>query len=258
MKYFVLSILLLSNVSVFAFSTSNIQLLSGKFDGNSGVYDTNDGGTKSTLTYESFSANKVGDVFGFFDYMLANDTMLFTNDKTAFYGEFSPRLSLSYVADKDLSFSIFKNFFIASQINAGTGADFRAGLIGLGTDLDIKGFDYFSVNLYYKYVELVLPDPFNGFVDTDVTRDTAQLSAAYGAYFGGTKFSLAGWSDWTGYSFQAQNQLLYDLHTLENKSIFQVGVEHLYYYEIKNDFTGSYKSNRPISNTWQVMLKYRW
>lgn len=257
MKYFIV-LVLFANVSLFAFSSSNIQLLMGNFDGNSAVYDTNDGGLKTTFTYERISANEVGDLFAFVDYTVANDTMLYTQNKTAFYGEFSPRLSLSYLTSQDLSFSVFSNFYLATQLNAGSGADFRAGLIGLGTDIKIKGFDYFSLNLYYKHVALVLPDPAKNFIPSNVRRDTVQLSSSYGSSLVTQRFSLNGWLDWSGYSFQTQTQLLYDVYVSETKSKLQVGVEHLYYYELRNDFTGSYKSNRPISNVLQGLLKYQW
>lgn len=255
----ILSALLLANMSLFAFSTSSISLLYGDFDGTSGIFDVKDsdgnpGGGKTTVTFETFSANEVGDVFGFVDYTVATGTQLYGSSKSGFYGEYHPRLSLSYLTGKDLSLPGFKDFFIASELNAGNGADFQAGLIGLGTNINIPGFDFFSLNAYYKYVNLTLPDSQNGFVSTKFIRNTFQISPAYGLHFGDTGISFKGWMDYTGYSYQTQNQLLYDL-TKIGGSTLQVGFEHLYYYEIKSD-DGS--TTHPESNTLQVMATLKW
>ncbi len=247
----IISSILLANMALFAFSSSSVSVLTGNFDGNSAIYDTEDGGLKSTVTFETFSVNKVGDVFGFIDYTVAEDKMLYSDDtKTTFYGEYMPRLSLSYVTGNDLSVSIFKDFYLAGQVNAGSDADFQAGLIGLGTSLNLPGFDFFTLNAYYKHAKLT--------IGKEYSRDTFQISPSYRLYIGSTGISFAGWMDYTGYSYQTQNQLLYDAYKIDGAGTIKVGFEHLYYYEIK-DFTGqTINGDRPVSNTLQVMMQYKW
>jgi nucleoside-specific outer membrane channel protein Tsx len=254
----VLSAILLANMSLFAFSASSISVLYGDFDGTSGIFDVKDkdgnaGGGKTTVTFETFTKNNVGDVFGFVDYTIATESKLF-GGKTGFYGEYHPRLSLGYVTGKDLSLPGVKDFFIATELNAGSGADFRAELIGLGTDMDIPGFDFFSLNVFYKHVNLTLPDSKNGFAETGFVRNTFQISPAYGTHFGDTGISFKGWMDYTEYSYQTQNQILYDVTKIGGTTL-QVGFEHLYYYEIKSD-DGS--KTHPESNTLQAMTTLKW
>ena len=91
-----LFLLIILNASLFAFSTTNIQVLYGTFDDNSYVFDTKNGG-KTTITVEHFRTFAYGDVFMFFDYAIADDRFKYHDDKTNLYGEFSPRLSLSKI-----------------------------------------------------------------------------------------------------------------------------------------------------------------
>jgi len=247
----VLSALLCLNVSLFAFSTSSISVLNGDFDGNSAIYDTSDGGGKTTITLEHLTKGEAGDIFFFIDYVIADDTMLYSTNKTAMYGEFMPRLSLSYLTGEDLSYSIVSDVFIAGQLNAGSGADFRAELIGLGLNLTIPGFDFVQLNTYYKHVNLTIPDSTNGFALTDFSRDTYQISPVYGTHFGDTGITFKGWMDLTGYSFSTQNQLLYEI----GESKVQVGVEYLYYYEKKSD---NGVNTHPKTSVLQIMAKYNW
>ncbi|MGE4444866.1 MAG: outer membrane protein OmpK [Candidatus Altimarinota bacterium] len=237
------------NLSVFAFSTSSISLLNGKFDGNSAVYDTQGGGNKTTMTFETLTKGNVGDVFFFADFCKTSDGQLYNStNKQWIYAEVAPRLSLSYLTNTDLSSSFVKDYFIATQYNYGDNSDFRASLVGLGTDLNVPGFDYFQANLYYRHVDLTIGT-------TDYERDTYQFTPVYGTKFGNSGFSFKGFVDLTGYNLGTQNQLLYDLFKIEGKPV-QVGVEHLYYYEFKNDFTSS--NPHVHTNVLQAMIKINW
>ena len=230
---------------------TNLQLLYGEFDGDTAVYDTEDAGGKGTLTYESFSVNKVGDIFAFLDYTIADNRMYVPGpaegDKTAFYGEIHPRLSLSYVSGEELSFGFIQDVFIATEVNAGSGADYRAIMGGLGVNMDVVGFDSFSTNLYYKHEAF---EPFDYF-----SRNTVQLSLAYLSNFGKSGFSLSGWIDWTEYNFQTQNQFLYRLFNLPEHQSIDIGVEHLYYNEKADISNGETKSHTSVL---QAMVKYSW
>jgi len=244
-----------ANISLFAFSSTSISLLKGEFDGNSAIYDTADQGDKTTLTVESLTKGKMGDVFFFTDFSTASGGKLFEEENKAWhYSEFSPRLSLSYLADKDLSNSVVKDYFIAGQYNYGSNSNFKASLVGLGADLNVPGFDFFQANLYYRHVGLTIPDASNGFALTDYTRDTYQFSPVYGTHFGSTGISFKGWMDLTGYNYSTQNQLLYTLTKIGGKPV-EIGFEHLYYYEFKTDTASD---SDVITNSLQAMIKLTW
>jgi len=235
----------------FAQTLTNLQLLYGNFDGDTAVYDTEDSGGKTTLTYESFSFNQVGDLFAFLDYMIADDRLYVPGttqgSKTAFYGEVQPRLSLSYVSGEELSFGFVQDVFIATQVNAGSGADYRAIMGGLGVNMEVIGFDAFATNVYFKHEAF---EPYEYF-----SRNTVQLSLAYLSYFGKSGFSMNGWIDWTEYNFQTQNQLLYRLFNLPENQAIDLGFEHLYYNEKADISNGGTKSHTSV---FQAMLKYSW
>ena len=250
MKKVSMSVLLLFTL-LYSESFSNLQLLYGEFDGNSAVYDVEEGKGKATLTYEYNAFSTMGDVFAFIDYSIA-DGRLFVpgpieGTETAFYAEIQPRLSLSYLSGTTLSSSLVKDYFIATQLNAGSGADYRAGLIGLGVSLNVPTFDFAALNVYYKHERLVPFDTYN--------RDTYQVTFAYGTHFGDSGFSLTGWLDWTGYNIQTQNQLLYTLTEFGTGQKVEVGVEHLYYVE-NEDISNAYTT--PETSVLQLMLKYSW
>ena len=251
MKDIILIFVFFTGTLLSAQTYMNLQLLYGEFDGDTAVYDTEDGGGKYTLTYESFSVNEVGDLFAFVDYTVAEDRLYIPGstegDKTAFYGEIHPRLSLSYVTGDELSFGFVKDVFIATELNAGSGADYRAALIGLGINAKIIGFDTFSTNLYFKHENF---EPYDYY-----SRNTVQLSFAYLSVFGSSGFSFSGWMDWNEYNFQTQNQLLYRAFSLPKKQFIDIGFEHLYYNEKENISNGHTKSHTSVL---QIMMKYSW
>ncbi len=237
MKKLLLLTLLLSNL--FAFSTTNIQLLYGTFDGNSYVYDTKNGG-KTTITLEHYSSFEYGDIYGFIDYAIADDKFLYHDDKTDAYGEFSPRLNLSKVTSTDLSFSFVKQLYLAFQYNSDK-SRYNAYLFGLGSDLNIYGFDVFGLNVYKK--------------NQSIGEDTYQLSPYYKTkkIFG--IFHIDGFIDWTEYDFLTQNQFLFDMKRALNINNLFIGAEWHYYKQkpLNLNFNTKVKSN-----TIQAMIKYSW
>jgi len=250
MKKVLMSMAALSSI-LCAGSFSNLQLLYGEFDGDTAVYDVEEGKGKATLTYEYNAFSNIGDVFAFIDYTMADGRFFVPGSvegtETAFYVEVQPRLSLSYLSGTSLATGFVKDYFIATQLNAGSGADYRAGLIGLGVSLDLPKVDFFALNVYYKHEKLVPFDTYN--------RDTYQLTFAYGTHFGESGFSLTGWLDWTGYNIQTQNQLLYTLTEFGEGKKVEVGIEHLYYYE-NEDISNAYTT--PETSVLQLMVKYSW
>ena len=235
----ILGAVIAANLSLFAFSSSSLSVLNGKFDGDSAIYDTNDGGNKTTFTFETLTKEEMGDIFFFVDYTVADKYKLYSTEKTGLYGELMPRLSLSYLTGNKLSYSIVKDVFIASQIHAGNGSDFRAELIGLGTDLDIPGFDFFQMNAYYKHVDLTISS-------VDYSRDTFQISPVYGTHFGVTGISFRAETYYKNYN---------DLVKFDKNKKLEVGLEHLYYYETKSDNGTNF---HPETSVLQVMAKFSW
>ena len=236
MKKLLLLALLLSNLV--AFSTTNIQLLYGTFDGNSYVYDTKNGG-KSTITFEHYSSFEYGDVFGFIDHAIADDRFKYYDVITTTYGEFHPRLNLSKVTSTDLSFSIVKQVYLAYEYNAGN--MYTANLIGLGSDLNIPGFDVFGLNVFRKY--------------QNIAEDTYQLSPYYKTKTLFGIFHVDGFIDWTEYDFLSQNKFLFDMkRPLKIENLF-IGAEWHYY---KQKPLGLNFNTEVVSNTLQAMVKYSW
>ncbi|QOP42101.1 hypothetical protein [Sulfurimonas marina] len=226
MKKLILVVLLFS-FELFAFSTSNVQLMYGTFNGNSYVFDTKNGG-KTTITLEHFSAFEYGDVYAFLDYCIADDRFKYHDDKTNEYGELSPRLDLGALTSSDLSFLFVKKVFAAFQYNTDF-HDYKAYLYGIGTALDVYGFDYFNANLYQK-------DQVHG-------DNVYQVTLSYQTKSFFELFYINGFTDYTEKNLLSQNQFLHPFG--DNLS---GGVE-WHYYTQDTDIT---------SNVFQVMLKYKW
>ncbi len=218
---------LLLSLELLGFSTSNVQLLYGAFDDNSYVYDTKNGG-KTTITLEHYSAFAYGDVYGFVDHCIADDRFKYHDDKTNTYGEVAPRLDLGALTSSDLSFLFVKKVFAAFQYNTDF-HHYKAYLYGIGTSLDVYGFNFFNANLYRK-------DKVHG-------KDTYQLTLSYQTKAIVDRFYIAGFTDWTEDDLLSQNQFLYPF----NES-FSAGIE-WHYYKKKPNVT---------SNTVQGMLQYKW
>lgn len=219
-------ILLFSSVSQ-AFQSSNIQLLySNQFDGDAFIYDTQDG-HKSTLTLEHFRTFAYGDVFAFVDIMQGTK---FNNDTLELYGEIAPRLSLSKLSGKPLSNTLIKDTFIATQVNLGE--DYDAWLFGLGVDLPIPHFNYFSANLYNKH------DNFG--------NDLTQLTLAYQTH-SFKRFRFEGFVDLTEQDLNSHNQFLFNISPSKDPIYF--GLEWIKY-------TYDYQGIQNHSNAWQAMLRF--
>jgi nucleoside-specific outer membrane channel protein Tsx len=221
-----------------AFSTSNIQYLYGKFDDNS-LFDTVNGG-KSTVTAEHYRTFEYGDFFGFFDYAVADDRFFYGDNKTDLYFELSPRISLSKTTGNDLSFGFVKELYLALQYNRQIYKydDYKAYLYGVGSDLSVKGFEVFSLNIYK--------------VNKMYFDNSYQLSLNYlSDHMFDTPLVFEGFADWTKDEFLTQNQLLYDLGKMTGLGDAKayIGTE-WHYYRVKDSDTRS--------NTCQIMMKLRW
>ncbi len=108
------------------FSSTNIQYLYGT------DYKLGDE-SRSIVTVEHVNAWKYGDNFFFTD--ITNPTRTSKATPTAFYGEFSPRLSLSALAGNSLATGIIKDVLISTTLEAGGG--FHNYLAGFAVDLNV-------------------------------------------------------------------------------------------------------------------------
>jgi nucleoside-specific outer membrane channel protein Tsx len=119
------------------FSSTNIQYLVGS------NYELGDK-TRSIITLEHVNAWKYGDNFFFAD--IDNPTRTGANTQTGFYGEISPRFSLSALTGQKMSFGIVKDVLITTTLEAGNG--FHNNLYGVAVDLDI--LPVFQINYYLR------------------------------------------------------------------------------------------------------------
>jgi len=236
MKKLLLLTLLASNV--FAFSTTNIQYLYGSFNDNSYIFDTRNGG-KSTLTIEHFSSYNYGDIYGFIDHSIADDKFKFHNSKTDTYMEIAPRVNISKLTSTDLSFSFVKELYLAFQYNAGN--DYNGYLFGIGSDLNLYGFDMFGINIYKK--------------NQNISDNTYQLSPFYKSKTIYNIFHIYGFIDWTEDDFLMQNQFLFDISKYFKVKNLHIGAEWNYYKQ--NPHNSNFKTDVK-SNTVQAMIKYAW
>jgi nucleoside-specific outer membrane channel protein Tsx len=101
---------------------------------------------QQTVTFEYVNSMSFGDMFFFIDYIDYLDT---DGDEDSYYGEFSPRFSLDKMTDMDWSLGPITDVLIATTYEFGE-EDAESILYGFGIDLDIPGFDYFHLNLYYR------------------------------------------------------------------------------------------------------------
>jgi nucleoside-specific outer membrane channel protein Tsx len=118
----------------FQFQTSNIQILRGN------QYELGEK-DRSIVTLEHANVWKYGDNYGFIDFIKPDGA-----DYT-YYLELAPRLSLSKITGKDISFGIVKDILIASTYEKAKNRGPQY-LIGPGVDLDIPTFKFFKVNGY--------------------------------------------------------------------------------------------------------------
>jgi nucleoside-specific outer membrane channel protein Tsx len=105
---------------------------------------------QQTITLEHASGWAWGDMFAFIDTIKYNgDATNGAGDGHTFYGEISPRLSLSKVTGADLSFGPIKDILISATYEFGED-DTESYLLGPAVDFNIPGFDYFQINTYLR------------------------------------------------------------------------------------------------------------
>ena len=227
----VLLVVFVTLTRLLSFETTNVQYLySNSFDGDSFIYDTKDG-KKTTITFEHYRTFSFGDFFMFVDALKGEK---FDGSKNDVYVEMAPRLSFSKILNTNLSFGVIKDIYIAAQVNMGH--DYEAYLGGFGVDIDMLGFEYFNLNIYYK--------------TENIESDTIQATSAYRTKeFAGVHFE--GYIDLTKRDVDTHDQLLYNLNSFFSiKEQVFVGVEWIYY-------RYKYNSNSSKTSALQAMVKYQ-
>ncbi len=172
--------------------------------------------SRRVLTVEHASKHTWGDNFFFLDNLSSDDGTVKN------YFELAPRLSLTYVTNKQMSVGIIKDLLIASTWESGDG--FNNYLYGLGMALAVPGFRYFNINLYQ--------------VDNDLWDDDEQITLTWGLPFtlAGANFLFDGFLDYSTASdsnareMNFTSQVKWDLGPLIGATApFYVGMEYAYW-----------------------------
>ncbi len=220
---------------------TNVQFLYGNdFDILIGG-DSIPNGEMQTITLEHAGGWAYGKHFFFCDLSSADFA---SGKKHKVYAEWAPKLDLSKVTKKDISWGIIKETYLAGEINQGD--DFRAYNLGIGLGLDLKGFDFFDLNLFHR------KDNYNA--------PTFQITLAWKSHFELLSLPLVfgGFLDYYGNDYGTeiitQPQLLLEGKAFtEQLKELQVGVELYYYKSSASPFHGRINEAVP-----QIMLKWDW
>jgi len=199
--------------------SSNIQYLYGS---NFELGDS----ARSTLTFEHANGWKYGDNFFFVDVL--NPVTDGNNTQTELYAEFSPRLSLSSLTGKKLSFPLVKDVLLAGTLEMGKTdfGGFRNYLYGVGFSLDLPKFAFADLNL------LVRDNPKQEGLTAQATIDWMlpfNMSSAKLVFEGFA--DLAGAEGDTVLNLDIQPRLLLDLGNFWNTpgNLF-AGMEYIYWH----------------------------
>jgi len=157
----------------FQWSTSNIQLLRG--------HSFEVGEKRRTIvTLEHAHGHKFGDTYAWVDIIKPDGV------DDSYYGEFSPRLSLSKMTGYDFSYGLIKDVLISTTFEKAKGQGPQY-LYGGAIDFNLPGFKFFKTNAYVHD-------------STELDGKTWQVTIAWNRPFkiGNTNFLLEGFSDLQG------------------------------------------------------------
>jgi nucleoside-specific outer membrane channel protein Tsx len=168
---------------------------------NRGQFNAEQQKTQTTFTLEHASGWAWGDMFGFADYVLADNKQSrrgdFGQEKENFYYlELSPRVSLSWLSGQQLSAGPLKDVYAAFTYEKGDGgAGTENYLYGIGTAWNVPGFAYLNANLYrVKVNNNVYFDRAHGNNNAHTYQLT--VSGAYPFAIGEQDFVVDGFVDW--------------------------------------------------------------
>jgi nucleoside-specific outer membrane channel protein Tsx len=164
------------------------------------------------VTFEHYSANSWGDIFVFGDRLMSTGDE--NGDQTETYIEVAPRFKVS-----GFDAGIVKNLYIATTWEMSEEND--DFLVGLGTDLNVPGFQNLSFNAYQRL--------------NDNGDNNYQTTTVWGAPFtiAGQSFKFDGFWDWStatddrAASSNFTYQLKWDAtQVLGTSNKVHVGIEH--------------------------------
>lgn len=135
---------------------------------------------REIITYEHADNWKYGDTFFFTDFSFLD------HGKKKYYGEVHPRLSFGKITGNKLSYGVFDDVLLATQMEFGSD-NVRVYLYGLGTNLKIPGFTFVTLNAYVRD-------------NAHRTGATYQVSSCwdYPLASGRHKGTITGFTDWAG------------------------------------------------------------
>jgi nucleoside-specific outer membrane channel protein Tsx len=218
-------------------SSTNIQYLRGS------DYEVGDD-KRSIITLEHVNGWKYGDNFFFVD--ITNPDRKGTLSSTGYYGEISPRLSLSSLSGKKPGTGLLKDVLITTTAEIGEG--FKNYLYGLAVDLAIPNVPVFQIN-YYVRNEI-----------TASTERGSQLTLVWLAPFnvGATSWLFEGFLDYAFGNDPSEDNLLAGPRMLLDVGKFvgaegqlQAGIEYQYW-------SNKFGIKNVDENVVQTMVKWIW
>ena len=198
---------------------------------------------QTTVTFEHVSGWSFGDVFMFMDVTEYHDS----DAGKGFYGELSPRFSLSKLTGKPFELGPVKDFLVATTFEFGKG-NVESFMIGPAVDLTIPGFDFFKLNFYKR------------FTDNNRDGEVIQISPIWSlsTNFAGSSLIFDGYIDWNIYddgsyedNIHFNPQLKYDVSKrfgYGNKKLL-IGIEYSYWknkYGVKD--SSSFDTNQSATS----------
>ncbi|MES2675163.1 MAG: outer membrane protein OmpK [Pseudomonadota bacterium] len=230
-------------------SSTNIQYLYGTtyssiyFNGETNKLDSEDT-SASVITLEHVNGWKYGDNFYFVD--ITNADRNDPNAATGYYGELSPRFSLSSITGAPLSGGIIKDVLVTTTAEIGQG--FHNYLYGLAIDFNIPNTPVAQLNYYIRN-------------EIGAGKDTGQqITLVWLKPFkiGSAAFTFEGFLDYAFAMDHAEDniiaapRLLYDLgNSWGSPGCLQVGVE----YQLWRNKFGIDGIDEDVA---QVMAKWIW
>lgn len=210
-------ILLTLSPATFAadWSQTNVQILHG--DGYKNPGDTEY--SKTIMTFEHTSSWALGSNYLFFDISSPD-----TDDKTEYYGEFSPAFSLTKMGLFTLPDSPLADILLQLNFEMPQGPAKRATLAGLTLEWKNIGFDYLATQFLYR-------DSLGA--DGHTGQLTLVWSKTFATYI---PLEFSGFLDWAGQedtsesNLHTQPSLLLDFsRTSNSKTPIKIGVEWQYW-----------------------------
>jgi len=197
----------------FQWSTSNMQLLRG--------HDFELGERQRTIvTLENAHVHKFGDTFSWIDFIKPDG-----QDYT-YYGEISPRLSLSKITGQDFSYGIIEDILISTTFEKAKDQGPQY-LYGGAIDFNFTGFKFFRTNAYVHD-------------STELDGQTWQVTVVWNRPFevGGVGMLVEGFADFQGSEgSRAPNQLVVPRFLIDAGDLagqtpgkLMVGIEYSYWH----------------------------